>query len=393
MRRFGVYVHFPFCRRRCPYCDFTIAVWRDIPHRDYADAVIAELGARAEEYPGRVLSTLSFGGGTPGAWEAHELGRVVRAVEARFGPAAEISCEANPEDASDLHFAALRAAGVTRLSLGVQSFDPATLRGLGREHSGPQAREAVALAQRHFPAVSLDLILGGPGSTPASLEDDLQTALALGPAHLSVYALTVEPNTQFAKLDARGTLGAPDEDALAAALVSAQERLTGAGFLHYEVSNYARPGAESQHNSLYWTGGEYLGLGCGAHSFAWTGPARGARAVTHKGVTEYLRRARAGLPTTGPHEPVEGEDLLAEMVLSQLRYRAGLDLGWFSSTLGVDLLARGGPRLARLLRDGLAVHQAGRLCLTPRGRFFVDDITLALLATPSHGARGASSTG
>jgi oxygen-independent coproporphyrinogen-3 oxidase len=389
---FGVYVHFPFCRRRCPYCDFTISIWSELPHHPYADAVCRELAARSSAFPGRTLHTLSFGGGTPGAWAPDALGRVVRAAQEQFGTAREVSCEANPEDASEEHFAGLRAAGVTRLSLGVQSFDTATLHGLGRQHTPEQARASAHLAAKHFPSVSLDLIAGGPGSTRESFANDLQTALSLGVSHLSVYGLTIEEGTLFAKQQQRGQLRSTDEDEIGERLELAQSVLCGAGFVHYEISNYARPGSESLHNSLYWTAGEYLGLGCGAHSFSWKGPAQASRAVVVKGASEYMRRATEGRSTLLSQEESAGESLYSEMILSRLRHREGLPLAWFASVFGVDLIARGGARLQRAIAAGFVEQSETHLFLTARGKFAADEVTWALIETPSEPAARAFST-
>ena len=377
---FGVYLHFPFCRRRCPYCDFAISIWQEVPHEAYADAVLQELHARSAEYEGRRAVSLSFGGGTPSMWRPDCIRRVIHALQARCGVASEISLEANPEDLNEDTLPALSDAGITRLSLGVQSFDAESLVRLGRGHTPSQAVEVVTAAVKLFPSVSLDLICGAPRSTRETFTHDLNTAVSLGVQHLSVYGLTIEAKTRYARLDKQQKLHAADDDEIADRLHLAQSMLQAQGFAQYEVSNYARPGHQSIHNSLYWLGGEYLGLGCGAHSFFWQEDHTARRAVAVSGASEYLRRSAQRESTLRSEEVVSGEDLYCEMVLSQARHERGLSLSWFQETFGVDLLARGGVALERLRQDGKVLLEGDALRVTPKGIFFVDDVTLALLA-------------
>lgn len=314
-------------------------------------------------------------------WRPKALSRVIDNAVERFGQPQEISLEANPEDLDEQTLSGLQSAGISRLSLGVQSFDDEVLLRLGRGHTGEQAARTISAAQRRFANVSLDLICGAPASTQQSLERDLSRALSLGVGHLSVYGLTIEPRTRYARLEKQRSLGAPDEDTLADRLVFARDFLVAEGFTQYEVSNYAKPGFASLHNSLYWTAGEYLGVGCGAHSFAWkeAAPARGVRSIAVSGASEYLRRAQRKESILKSQEIIQGEELLCEMVLSQVRYQEGLSLPWFKKAFGVDLVARGGEKLSRLVREKKVALDKERLKATPSGIFFVDDITLALL--------------
>jgi putative oxygen-independent coproporphyrinogen III oxidase len=377
---FGVYLHFPFCRRRCPYCDFAISIWRDVPHEAYANAIIQELHAREAEYIGRSAVSISFGGGTPSMWRPDCIKRVISTLQQRCGDAKEISLEANPEDLQEDTLPALHDAGINRLSLGVQSFDAQSLLRLGRGHTPAEAREVVARAVKIFPVVSLDLICGAPLSTRETFVQDLELAVSLGVQHLSVYGLTIESKTRYARLDKQQQLHAADDDEIADRLHLAQSLLQAQGFTQYEVSNYARPGYQSVHNSLYWLGGEYLGLGCGAHSFFWQGERAARRAVAVAGASEYLRRSQARESTLRVEEFVGAEDLVCEMILSQARHERGLSLSWFQEKLGVDLVARGGKALERLQQDGKVTLSGDFLRVTSKGIFFVDDITLALLS-------------
>jgi oxygen-independent coproporphyrinogen-3 oxidase len=380
MSLFGVYLHFPFCRRRCPYCDFAISIWSEVPHEQYRDAILQELQHRAGEYEGRSAVSISFGGGTPSMWRPDCLSAVIGAIRQKTSTTSglqEISLEANPEDLDDATLQGLAGAGIDRLSIGVQSFQDESLALLGRGHDRMRALDVVTKALKLFPKVSLDIICGAPRSTREQFIDDINTTAALGVSHVSVYGLTIEPKTRYAKLEKQRRLHAPNDDELADRLHLAQQLLTSRGFVQYEVSNYARPGHESLHNSLYWSGAEYLGLGCGAHSFFWLDKARALRAVNVAGASEYLRRAEQG-DVTRSKEIVEGEDLLCEMVLSQIRSH-GLSLSWFQDTFGVDLVQRGGRALERLVIDGKVAIDGDRLQVTSQGIFFVDDVTLALL--------------
>ncbi len=265
----SVYVHFPWCLQKCPYCDFASGTIRrpEVPHRSYADAVLAELGWRRRQVEGETLASVFFGGGTPSLWEPHEIGRVLAAVRGAFTGEAddlEVTVECNPSSLDRSTARALREAGVTRLSIGVQALDDTQLRFLGRLHDADAALRAVEAALDELPRVSGDLIFGLPGQGRGVAMAQARRLAATGLRHLSVYSLTIEPNTQFGTLHQKGRLPIAREDDVAEAFEDITAALHAEGFEHYEVSNYAHPGERGRHNEHYWRGGAYLGLGAGA---------------------------------------------------------------------------------------------------------------------------------
>ena len=263
----GVYVHFPFCGVRCPYCDFAVDTRADIPHDAYADAVVAELAARAPWFDGAgPLASIYFGGGTPGLWRPDALGRVLEAARAAFGgaPAAtlEITVEVNPGEVGEAQLAALRRQGVNRLSIGVQALDDRLLTALGRNHAAAAGPDCVRAARAAgFDNVSVDLMFGIPGQSLDDWRRAVDAVIALAPEHVSAYALTVERGTAFGALERAGRLARPDDDEVAAMFEHARAALAAAGLAPYEVSSYARPGRRSRHNQLYWSLAPYLGVG------------------------------------------------------------------------------------------------------------------------------------
>ena len=368
----GVYVHFPWCRARCPYCDFAIAVDDDIPHRAYADAVLAELATRAARFDG-ALRSIYFGGGTPALWEPREIGRVLDAIRARFsGRPEEITIEANPLDCTPARLAALRELGIDRLSIGAQSFTDGELHALGRDHDAGTARRSVEQARAAgFDRISVDLIYALPGRALLDWQRTLERAVALGPPHLSVYQLTIEERTTFGAAARAGRLvPAPDEDA-AAQFEAAHSRLAAAGYEHYEVSSYALPGARSVHNASYWTGAPYLGLGNGAHSF-WTDGERGLRWSAHRSVKRYLSgRPDGDLRRCGLVAEVEEQDaagLRGDRVWLGLRTADGIPR---------DLVRD--HEIAPLAAAGLLTITPDRVRPTTRGLLFADEIGARLL--------------
>jgi oxygen-independent coproporphyrinogen III oxidase len=379
-RPFGVYIHFPWCRARCPYCDFAIAVApvADIPHRRYADAVLEELAVRAGRFAGGRLVSIYFGGGTPALWDPVELGRVRAAVASTFADAGadlEVTVEANPLDCTPERLAALRAAGANRLSIGTQAFSDGDLVVLGRDHDARAAESAVAAARAAgFENVSCDLIYALPGRR--DFDRSLDRAIALAPEHLSVYQLTIEPGTPFGQAARKGTLVPVPDDESASQFESAHGRLTAAGYEHYEVSAYARPGRRAVHNALYWTGAPYLGLGNGAHSL-WTDAAldegSGIRWSAHRSVGRYLAGA--------PDFDLARDGRLAE-VSPQDAASLAADRLWLGMRTS-DGLARAqvpAAALPALLAAGLVSIDAERVRPTPRGLLFADEIGARLLA-------------
>lgn len=354
---FGVYVHFPFCRARCPYCDFATDVRQPIPHDACADAVTAEIARRAPLFANRRAHTLYFGGGTPGLWRADAVARVVTAVAQVFGAPGEVTIEINPGETDPAAMRALHAAGATRASLGLQSLDDATLRALGRLHDADDGRAVVRDARAAgFASISCDLILGAPHQSPTAFVTDVRELVALAPDHVSVYALTIEPGTPFGQMRLAGRLSV-DADVQAAMYDAAIEVLEGAGYEHYEISNFARPGQRSRHNQIYWTGGEYLGLGVGAHS----------RRLLAGGASERFAnpsRYEAWLAAQGEvamHETLDAAATRREAAWLGLRMRDGVLRGALPSPpddlVRAGLLEEQGDRV-RLTRRGLAHHDA-----------------------------------
>src|SRR5262245_41780795 len=328
--RSGLYVHFPYCLRRCPYCDFTIAIARSIPGARYADAVLAELRMRLEDRPAwgdRPLDSIYLGGGTPSLWEPRDVGRVLEGFAAAIPVAAdaEISLEANPEVADSARLAGYRAAGVNRLSLGVQSFEPGVLAMLGRSHSAADAEKAFRAARAGgFENVSIDLIHGVPEQSLAGAVEDARRAAALAPAHVSSYVLTVDrghlgAETVFSRRLRQGRLALPDETAVVEMVDAVGEALAGAGLERYEISSHARPGRHSRHNALYWTGGESLALGAGAVAFRYDGTGA-VRTTNLRSTPRWLAAIESG------RRPDEEREVLDVTALYEEERRVGK--GW-----------------------------------------------------------------
>ena len=360
---FGVYVHVPFCAHRCDYCDF--ATWSDRAHLvdAYVEACLADLGRRRAEPDVRPATSVFFGGGTPSLLAAEHLARLLAAVER--APGAEVTVECNPDSVDVAKLAAYRAAGVTRISLGVQSFDPAVLGDLGRTHEPDNVRRAVAAAHEvGFDDVNLDLIAGTPGESPQSWAATVEDALALEPTHISAYALTVEPATPLGRRIAAGAAPAPDDDDQAEKYGLADDRLRAAGFEWYEVSNWARPGRECRHNLLYWSGGDYLAVGCAAH-----GHTAGRRWWNVRTPERYLERIAAGESPEAGSEVLDAGTRAEEVFALALRTRTG-----------VRVAGRAAREVRELGAAGLVVTtDADRVVLTRRGRLLGSDVTARLL--------------
>jgi putative oxygen-independent coproporphyrinogen III oxidase len=361
---FGVYLHVPFCLARCHYCDFVTYTGMEGLRRPYAAALLEEaalaVAALGPEPP--VVTSVFVGGGTPTLLPPGDLARVLHRLREllAFAPGAEVTVEANPETVDAAMAAGLAEAGVTRVSMGAQSFDDRVLAALGRVHDPGRVAKAVAtLRAAGVPAVNLDLIYGGPGEDDRSWAATLEAAIALGPEHLSAYALTIEPATKFGRLVAAGRMAEPDEDDLADRYDTACQLLATAGYRHYEVSNWARPGHASRHNLTYWRRGRYLGLGAGAHEFDGT-----TRRWNLPGVPAYLAAVRQRRRPTGGEERLDAEQARFEALALRLRTAGGLDPGE-ARALGVD---PGGEEADRLRAAGLLRSGPG-LQLTEQGMF------------------------
>jgi oxygen-independent coproporphyrinogen-3 oxidase len=386
-RPLGVYVHFPFCGVRCPYCDFAVDTRLAIPHDAYADAVIAELGARRAWFAGGgPLVSIYFGGGTPGLWRPDALARVVEAAREAFGAppadALEITVEANPGEVDERQLAALRAAGVNRLSLGAQAFEDRLLRTLGRKHDVAAIPAAVRAARAAgLGAVSLDLIFGVPEQSVADWRRALDAALALAPEHVSAYALTIERGTAFGALERAGRLARPDDEAVAAMFEDAGAALAAAGLPRYEVSSYAPPAHRARHNGLYWSGAPYLGLGASASSFRPLADGTAFRFTNPRATDTYLRPAAAGVVRPRHVERRAADDLENEALWLGLRTVDGVARAAHRARHGRDPLLGRADAVGACVDAGWLEVDEARVRLTPAGFLFADETALRLWRT------------
>ncbi len=375
-RGFGVYVHVPFCASRCGYCDFNTYTASELgggaSREGYTDAVLAELKLAAA-VTGAPVDPVFLGGGTPTLLDPGDLGRILEGIDRTWGLAAgaEVTTEANPESVTPLSLQALRKAGFTRISLGMQSAAPAVLRILERKHTAGRAPQAAVEAREAgFDHVNLDLIYGTPGETAADFDSSLQAVLDAGVDHVSAYSLIVEDGTRMAARMRRGELPYPEDDVAADRYLAAEAALGEAGFSWYEVSNWATtPDARCRHNLLYWTGGDWWGLGPGAHSHV-----GGVRWWNVKHPTAYAKRVEAGLSPGLGREILTDEDRHVEDVMLRVRLRDGLPL--------TALDASGLTGAAQALADGLldpAAYESGQVVLTLRGRLLADAVIRDLL--------------
>lgn len=382
-RAAGIYVHVPFCARQCPYCDFAVDVRRTIPHEAYADALLAEFERRRRRLEGRDTRTIYFGGGTPSLWAPEQFARVLERLRAALdGEPVEVTLEANPVDITRQNLQTWTAAGVTRLSIGCQSFQPRLLEALNRVHSREQALAAVEMAITHGPSiVSLDLIFGNPHQTLQEWDRDLDVVAQLdGLGHLSAYHLTIEPGTAFARRVKKGRLTIPDDDTAFDMLERLVERAEAMGFERYEVSNFARPGLRSRHNTLYWTGAEYLGLGVGAHSLHISGDAGVIRRANPRNTAAYLE---------APGEPASVERLgprehLVERLFLGVRTREGLDFAelrrQFDGAVDPTLLDNAEAKLEGFVSRGLLERIGATFVPTHRGLDVADALADRLVS-------------
>jgi oxygen-independent coproporphyrinogen-3 oxidase len=378
MNAFGLYVHWPFCAAKCPYCDFNSHVRSSIDEDGWADAILRQLAHVArllgEERP--ILETIFFGGGTPSLISAQTIGRVIDHATRlwRCANDIEITLEANPASADAGRFADYGKAGVNRLSLGVQALNDVDLKFLGRLHNVAEAKAALALAMRNFGRVSLDLIYARPGQSTAAWRNELAEALSFGTEHLSLYQLTIEPATPFATLYKTGTLKIPDDNHAADLFEMTQEMTSAAGVPAYEVSNHARIGCESRHNLNYWRYGAYAGVGPGAHGRL---ELNGKRIATvceklPERWREKVLQDGNGFVETNDVTPHDGAH---EHLLMNLRLTEGLDVAAYQARWGV---APTPERVAALTANDLISFKAGRLAATPRGMLVLNRVIAEL---------------
>ena len=378
-RAFGVYVHWPFCLSKCPYCDFNSHVrHQPIDEERFASAFAREIETSAARAPGREVSSIFLGGGTPSLMKPQTVGAILDAIGRhwRVAPNAEVTLEANPTSVEATRFAGYRAAGVNRVSLGVQALDDASLKALGRLHTAREALDAVAIARKNFERYSFDLIYARPDQTPDMWADELKLAISEAAEHLSLYQLTIEEGTPFFGLHAAGKLKTPDENTARALYDVTQEVCASQGLPAYEISNHARPGAACKHNLVYWRGEEYAGIGPGAHARIDIDGVRHAIA-TEKRPEAWLMRVEANGHGVVTDDLLNSEERADEFLLMGLRLTEGIDPKRYAALSGRTLDPK---RIALLREEGAIVVDAdGRLRVTQAG-FPVLDAVVADLA-------------
>lgn len=373
----ALYVHWPWCVRKCPYCDFnSYGAPRCIPEAAYVTALTEDLAWAARAAAGRQVSSVFFGGGTPSLMSADGFSRLMDAIRrtVTLKEDCEISMEANPGTVVRDRFKAYAAAGVNRISLGIQSFSDENLKRLGRIHSASDAMKSIEAAHEAFENINLDVMYALPGQTEKELETEIAAALAAATTHLSFYELTIEDGTAFGK---RPPDGLPEGDAAADMGQLVHERLTTGGFEHYEISGYAKPGRRCRHNRTYWTFGDYLGVGAGAHGKV-TADGEIIRTVRTANPTTYLAGAEKGV-FESERRVVTDEDLPFEFALNVLRLTDGVAASRWEATTGRPL-SFVEPVLADLRTKGLLVPDAGRIAVTELGRRFLSDVQEAFLS-------------
>lgn len=374
----ALYIHWPFCVSKCPYCDFNSHVRETVDVSAWEAALLADMAYEAQQAPRRPLTSIFFGGGTPSLMPPALVGKLIAAAEQHWGfaPDIEITLEANPSSVEAARFADLAAAGVNRVSLGLQAFEDATLHLLGRAHNGAEGIAALAVAQQHFARVNFDLIYALPGQTLAQSEADLRRALALGTTHLSLYQLTIEPGTRFETLVRTGELSPKDPDEAAEFYELTAEMTAAAGVPRYEISNHAAPGAESRHNLTYWRYGDYMGIGPGAH-----GRRQGIATLRHRKPENFLNAVTRNGHGAQSEDALSPAEQAREALLMGLRLGEGVDLGHIARKSGqprdtlVDTAA-----ISNLARHGLMNQMDDHLCVLPEGMLLLDRILAEIVA-------------
>lgn len=377
----SLYVHIPWCVRKCPYCDFNSHEARgEAPEQDYVQALIADLELALPQIWGRRVYSIFFGGGTPSLFSARAIEELLAAFRARLNLAAdaEITLEANPGTFESAKFRDYRACGINRLSIGIQSFNPARLQALGRIHDGEEARRAIGIAQAHFDNINLDLMYALPQQTLQEAEQDIDAAQGFRTTHLSAYHLTLEPNTLFY----RHPPPLPDSELAADMQDMIEARLAGCGYVNYETSAFAQPGRECRHNLNYWRFGDYLGIGAGAHSKL-SFPDRILRQMRYKQPREYMQKTAAGAPVQEEHA-ASRKDLGFEFMMNALRLADGFEVGLFAERTGQALAAVERP-LQEAMQRGLITRDHVRIAPTKRGQRFLNDL-LQLFLPPGGAA-------
>jgi len=370
----GLYIHIPFCSHACPYCDFSFELLKDGRVDRLLAALETEAARRGREspWPEAVFNTIFLGGGTPTCLTDRQLDRVFRMIHDSFriDPGAEVTLEANPETVRVAKLRRLRDLGVNRLSIGVQSFSDEILRRLGRRHTADQAARAVVLAREAgFENVNFDLMFGVPGQAAPDWADTLERAVSLDPEHVSVYGLTIEPGTEFARMEEEGVLDLPDEARQVACYNQALDLLSAAGYRHYEVSNLSKPGFACRHNLSCWNGGDYLGLGPSAHSHL-----AGRRQANTRSLADYLTAMDERGGAIDMDETLTVDERIHEYILLRLRSVGGMDTRVFRDRFGDDAMGRRNPAIHALAGEGLLAERGTRICLTRKGLALADSV-------------------
>ncbi len=385
-RPLGLYIHFPYCLRLCPYCDFAVSVHPTPPEARYAKAVLSELDLRLQSgVPKRPLQSVYFGGGTPSLWDPRFISEVLEGIASRMvlEPGLEVTLEANPERLDVERLRGFRAAGIGRLSLGIQSFDDAILHALGRMHRGPQAEAAFAAARTAgFENVTLDLIYGVQGQTLEQVKADARRAVALEPEHLSAYGLTLDSEvlaheTLLSRRRREGKLVLPPDEVVNEMADALADTCEAVGLKQYEISNFARPGRESRHNLLYWHGDDSLALGCGAVGFLRTGVDTGARYSNLRDASAYLEAVERGELPEAERERLDAQELWEERMMTGLRLTDGVELAAIRADLGQPPVDQS-VELNRMEAEGWLQQKEGRVALTRRGRHLHSSISARL---------------
>lgn len=375
-RPLALYVHWPFCVSKCPYCDFNSHVRESVDQQAWRDALLADLAHEAAALPGRTLGSIFFGGGTPSLMPPSTVAAILDAAQTHWTPAPdiEITLEANPSSVEAARFADLAAAGINRVSLGLQSLDDAALAFLGRAHSVAESLRALDTAQAHFGRVSVDLIYALPDQSLAAWERELTRALAFGTEHLSLYQLTIEPGTRFATEAAQGRLTIPDGDTAADLFEMTRAMTAAVGLPAYETSNHARLGAESRHNLTYWRYGDYAGVGPGAH-----GRRDGLATQRRRKPENWLSAVARNSHGLEVEEPLAPHDRASEALVMGLRLREGVDLDYVAALAGGNAPIDW-PAVERLSRQGMIAHEGHRLRVTEAGALLLDSILPLVVA-------------
>jgi oxygen-independent coproporphyrinogen-3 oxidase len=380
-RALGVYVHWPFCKSKCPYCDFNSHVSEKINVQRWKQAYLQELEWFAKTLPNREVTSIFFGGGTPSLMPSDITEAIIDAIGRHFtlSPEIEITLEANPTSVEAEKFSAFKKAGVNRLSIGVQSLDAASLKFLGREHSSDEALKAVSVAAQYFDNYSFDLMYALPDQTLKSWEKELSRALEYSANHMSLYQLTIEKGTPFYTKYQKGDFTLPDE-ALAADLYNTTEAmLAKQGLKSYEVSNYAKPSFESKHNLLYWQYGEYMGIGPGAHSRVAAEGGRRAVMMLH-GPDKWLTAVEEKGHGVQVDESVSAKEQVEECLLMGLRLNTGINKAYFAELMGKPIESLLSDKLTLLVDEGLLENDVNALRATPKGRLVLNSVVEKLVA-------------